>query len=82
MARAGGPSYDVIMDIDTELQLLINDIPPFFSLSISDLTSTYKLDLSRAAIIAHQGFTFYSLLYAKRCTLHFPYFSRGFVDSA
>jgi len=82
MAHADGPSYDVVMDIDTELQLLINDIPPFFSLSIADLIKTYPLDPSRAASIAHQGYMLYSLLYAQRCSLHFPYFSRGFVDSA
>jgi hypothetical protein len=82
MAHAGGPSHDVVMDIDTELQLLINDIPPFFSMSIANLTETYQLDPSRAASIAHQGYMFYSLLYAQRCKLHLPYFSRGFVDSA
>lgn len=82
MANAGGPSHDVVMDIDTELQFLINDTPLFFSMSMADLTATYQLDPSRAANIVHQGYMFYSLLYAQRCTLHFPYFSRGFVDSA
>jgi hypothetical protein len=82
MAHAGGPSHDVVMDIDTELQLLINDIPPFFSMSIADLTESYQLDPLRAVNIAHQGYMFYSLLYGHRCKLHFPYFSRGFVDSA
>jgi hypothetical protein len=82
MAHAGGPSYDVVMDIDTELQLLINDIPPFFSMSIANLTETYRLDPSRASNIVHQGYMFCSLLYAQRCKLHFPYFSRGCVDSA
>jgi hypothetical protein len=82
MAHADGPSHDVVMDIDTELQLLINDIPPFFSMSIANLTETYQLDPSRAANIVHQGYMFYSLLYAQRCKLHLPYFSRGFVDSA
>jgi hypothetical protein len=82
MGLAGGPSHDVVMDIDTELQMLINNTPPFFSMSIADLTATYQLDPSRAANIAHQGYMFYSLLYAQRCTLHFSYFSRGFVDPA
>ena len=82
MAHAGGPSHDVVMDIDTDLQLLINDIPPFFSMSIGNLTETYQLDPSRAANIVYQGYMFYSLLYAQRCKLHFPCFSRGFVDSA
>lgn len=82
MARAGGPSLDVVMDIDTELQLLTNDIPAFFSMSKQDLTEIYQLDSSQAAKIAHQGYMFHSLLYAQRCKLHFPYYSRGFVDSA
>jgi hypothetical protein len=80
MASTDGPSHDLVMDIDSELQLLINDTPSFFSMSIQELSTTYQLDLSRAANIAHQGYMFYSLLYAQRCKLHFPYFSRGFMD--
>jgi hypothetical protein len=34
MSHTGGMSHDAIMDIDTELQLLINDIPPFFSMTL------------------------------------------------
>ncbi|KAI4160851.1 MAG: hypothetical protein LQ342_005376 [Letrouitia transgressa] len=81
MAHAGGPSHDVVMDIDTELQQLINNIPPFFSLPKADLIRTYQLDSLQAAKIAHQGYMFYSLLYAQRCKLHFPFLSRGLVDS-
>ncbi len=81
MAHTGSPSHDVVMDIDTELQLLITAIPPFFSMSVANLTETYQLDTSRATKIFHQGYMFYSLLYAQRCTLHFPYFNRGYVDS-
>ena len=82
MAPAGGPSYDVVMDIDTELQSFMNDIPPFFSMSFAKLTSTYQLDQSRATHIVLQGYNLNSFLYAQRCKLHLPYFSRGFVDSA
>ncbi|KAN0089916.1 hypothetical protein V8E51_018495 [Hyaloscypha variabilis] len=71
----------LVMDIDTELQELINDTPPFFSMSTQELITTYQLDPSPAANIAHQGYIFYSLLYAQRCKLHFPHFSQGFVDS-
>jgi hypothetical protein len=81
LMMSNGPSHDVVMDIDTELQLLINDTPHFFSMSASELTATYQLDSSRAADIAHQGYMFFGLLYSQRCSLHFPYFSRGFVDS-
>ncbi len=82
-ADADGPrSYDVVMNIDTELQLLKNDIPPFFSMSTADLTKIYRLDQSQAAKIVHQGYMLHSLLYTQRCKLHFPYFSRGYVDSA
>ncbi len=82
-ADADGPrSYDVVMDIDTELQLLKNDIPPFFTMSTADLTKIYRLDQSQSAKIVHQGYMLHSLLYTQRCKLHFPYFSRGYVDSA
>lgn len=81
LAHTDGLSHDVVMDIDTELQQLINNIPPFFSLSKADLIRTYRLDSLQAEKIAHQGYMFYSLLYAQRCKLHFPFFSRGLVDS-
>ncbi|KAL6720804.1 hypothetical protein ACLMJK_002729 [Lecanora helva] len=77
-----GLGLDVIMDVDTELQMLLNDIPPFFSMPITALTEIYHLSPSEAAKIVHQGYTFRSLLYSQRCKLHLPYFSRGFVDSA
>lgn len=80
MASADDLSQELVMDIDTELQVLINDTPPFFSMSTQELITTYQLDPSRAANIAHQGYIFYTLLYAQRCKLHFPHFSRGFVD--
>ena len=82
LAHLGGPSLDAVMDIDTELQLLINDIPPFFSMSKAELSEIYQLDTSEAAKIAHQGYIIHSNVHAQRCKLHFPYFSRGFGDSA
>lgn len=82
MAFAGGPSHDVVMDIDTQLQMFINDVPPFFSMSIAQLTNTYQLDPTRAAHIVIQGYNLNALLYSQRCKLHLPYFTRGFVDSA
>ena len=82
LAHASGPSLQVVMDIDTELQLLLNDIPPFFSMSKADLSEIYHLDTSEAAKIAHHGYIFHSCVHAQRCKLHFPYFSRGFGDPA
>ncbi|KAK9241398.1 hypothetical protein V1525DRAFT_393036 [Lipomyces kononenkoae] len=82
MGLSSGPSHDVLMDIDTELQMLLNDTPPFFSMSVPDLIAHYHLDQARASKIVHQGYMFYSLLYAQRCTLHLPYFSRGLVEPA
>ena len=81
MAPAGGPSYDFVMDIDTELQIFMNEIPPFFSMSVSKLIETYQLDRIRATNIVLQGHNLSSLIHAQRCKLHLPYFSRGFVDS-
>ena len=80
IAHTGSASHDIIMDMDIELQLLINDIPPFFSMSIADVTETYHLGPKQAAQIVHQGYMAYSLLYSQRCKLHVPYFSRGYVD--
>jgi hypothetical protein len=82
MGLTGTPNHDTLMSIDTELQILLNDTPPFFSMSVDDLTANYLLDHSRASKIAHQGYMFYSLLYAQRCTLHIPYFTRGLSEPA
>jgi hypothetical protein len=78
----GGPNHDVVMSIDTEIQMLLNDTPSFFSMSVEELAATYHIDPSRAFKIAHQGYLFYSQLYAQRCTLHIPYFTRGLTESA
>lgn len=78
---AGSPmNYDVIVDIDTEFQSLLNDVPPFFSMTVADISRTYNFDRSRAAVIARQGHIFYSLFYSQRCKLHLPFLSRGFAD--
>ena len=81
-AHAGGPSLDVVMDINAELQMHFNDLPSFFSMSKADLSETYQLDSSQAAKIVHMGYMHRSLFYAQRCNLHLPNFSRGYVDSA
>lgn len=75
------PNHELVMDIDTELQLLLNDIPAFFFLPRDNLMATHKLSASRADDIFHQGCMFFSLFYAQRCKIHLPFLSRGFPDS-
>jgi hypothetical protein len=82
MAHLGGPSRDDITDIDTDIQMLINDIPPFFSMSKQKLLETYDLSPAQAANILFQGYTFSFLLHSQRCKLYLPYFTRGCVDTA
>jgi hypothetical protein len=82
MAHLGGPSRDDIIDIDTDIQTLINDIPPFFNMSRQKLLETYDLTPTQAVNILFQGYTFSFLLHAQRCKLHLPYFIRGCVDTA
>ena len=81
MARSG-PTHEVTLDIDTEMRSLMGDIPPFFSLPISELIATYQLERLQAEHIAQQGLILYTFLHATVCTLHFPSFSRGFADSS
>jgi hypothetical protein len=68
------------VEIDTELQLFINDIPPIFSMTTTELEATYQLSPLRAKSIVQQGFCLYSLIWSQRCRLHIPYFTRGFVE--
>ena len=46
--RIRGPAYEVIMDIDTEMQALLNDIPSYFSMSVTDICRVYNFDSCRA----------------------------------
>ncbi|TVY73203.1 putative transcription factor lepB [Lachnellula suecica] len=73
-------SHNAIMEIDTELQLFINEIPPFFSMASTDLETTYQMSPLRAISIVQQGFCLYSLTWSQRCKLHIPYFSRAELD--
>lgn len=80
-ALPSGSSYDVVMDIDTELQQLLNDIPPFFfSMTPFEIAGRYKLSDHRARVIARQGNDFRTIFYATRCKLHLPYARRGFTE--
>ena len=78
--NSGGPSYDVVMDIDTELQTLLNELPPFFTMSVPDVISAYQLELRKATTIARQGHIFRSLCHGQRCKLHLSFLGRGYTD--
>lgn len=80
MGCSAEPSHDLVLDIDTELQLLLNDIPPFFSMPLEKLMKSYQISLSKATDIVQQGHMIHSFIHARRCELHFPFYSRGFVD--
>ncbi|KUJ06325.1 uncharacterized protein LY89DRAFT_726634 [Mollisia scopiformis] len=82
MAHTDGLSHDAVMDIDTELQTLINDVPEFYSMSKSALMQTYRLTQSQAEKVVFQGLTTYFLLYTQRCKLHFPFFAHSFENPA
>jgi len=75
-----GPSYDVVMDIDTEMLHLLNDIPPFFKMTPAEISKKYKMNKIRADSTARQGRDFYIILYSQRCKLHLPYARRGFTE--
>jgi hypothetical protein len=80
MAHTGALSHDAIMDIDTELQQLINNVPAFYTMAISALVETFGLTCTQAESFVFQGQTTYFLLYSQRCKLHLPFFGRGLED--
>jgi hypothetical protein len=82
MSNSGGPSYCAVMDIDTELQTFINDIPSFFSMGKDRLIESFQLDPAKAQVIITQGYMLHSLISSQRCKLHLPYLTRGFADPA
>jgi hypothetical protein len=75
-----GPSYEVVIDIDTEVQTLLNGLPPFFSMPVSEVKRVYNLELFEAANISRQGHIFRSLCYGQRCRLHLSFLGRGYTD--
>jgi hypothetical protein len=82
MANFSGLNRDDVMDIDTDLQMLMNDVPLFFSMSKAKIIETFKLSPAQADDILYQRYMLYFFLYGQRCKLHLPYFIRGFVDTA
>jgi hypothetical protein len=81
-AQLGEPSHEDIMDIDGELQELLNEVQPFFSMPQEELIVKYKLNADKADDIVQQGHTLRLLLYSLRCKLHLPFFTRGYTTSA
>lgn len=75
-----GPSHEVVTDIDTELQQLINETPPFFSMSVADIMKTYSVCKIRAVQLARHGILYFSLVHSQRCKLHLPFLRLGFTD--
>jgi hypothetical protein len=80
MARTSEPNREDIMDVDTEIQMLMNELPAFFALSEEELVATYGMSQRRAAGVCQQGHTARFLLHVQRCKLHLPYFTRGFSN--
>jgi hypothetical protein len=80
MARTSEPNPEDLMDVDTELQMLINNMPNFFSMSEKQLIATYNFSPLRAAAVFQQGHIARFLIHAQRCRLHLRYFTRGFTD--
>ncbi|KAJ4288987.1 hypothetical protein N0V90_011329 [Kalmusia sp. IMI 367209] len=79
-ALPNGSSYEVIMDIDTEMQQLLNDIPAFFKMTPFEVAGRYKFSDEKAKTIVRQGNDFLTIFYATRCKLHLPYARRGFTE--
>jgi hypothetical protein len=77
MTHTSGLSHDAVMDIDTELQTLINEIPASYSMSKSNLMEIYGLTQAQADKIFFQGKATYFLFYSQRCKLHRPYLTRS-----
>lgn len=82
MAQNSGLSHDAVLNIDTELQALINEVPTFFSASELMLVDNYGLSRTEAQVIGFQGKVLYFLLHSQRCKLHIPYLARVSEDPA
>lgn len=77
MANLGGLSHDAVMGVDTDLQTLINDVPPFYTMSEVEVMGTYNISREQARRFVLEGRFVYLQLYLHRCKLHLPYFACG-----
>jgi hypothetical protein len=80
MSNSGEPSHNDIMDCDTELQLLENDIQPFWNMSEAQLIEKYNMTPDHADQIRNQGRSVYFFIYTTRLKWHLPYFTRALTN--
>lgn len=83
LLSGGNPetTYEAILDIDTDLQLLQNGVPAFYHMTPSALAQQYNIGEEKAKVISRQGKNFLTIFYASRCKLHLPYARRGYTES-
>jgi hypothetical protein len=82
MAASDCSSYNIVMDIDTELQNLLNDIPPFFSVNKDSVTEPFPEKSVKTPDILTQAYMVHTMIYSQRCKIHLPYLTRGFIEPA
>lgn len=82
LATVGCPSRDAIMDMDTNLQLLFNELPRCLTMTKEELIDTYDLSSDFADKYVHQGTIAQFFIHGQRLKLHLPYFTRGFSDKS
>lgn len=68
------------LGMDTDIQIMINDIPAFFSMSQQELLSTYGMAIRTAQDIFYQGRVLFVLIYALRCKIQAPFFVRSYAS--
>jgi hypothetical protein len=80
ISNSGEPSYNDIMDCDTELQILENDIPQFWTMSTIQLIERYNMTIEQADRIRYQSHSVYFFIYTARLKWHLPYFTRALTN--
>ncbi|KAF4335547.1 zinc finger transcription factor YRR1 [Fusarium beomiforme] len=74
-------SYDLVMEVDAEIDRFIEELPPFLKLNEKDLRELPSTDVRKKPGLIVQRHMMNVFVYGQRCKLHLPYLARGAVEA-
>ncbi|KAK7414753.1 hypothetical protein QQX98_006437 [Neonectria punicea] len=74
--------YNLVLEIDEAIEQFIQEIPPFFTMSASELRNLLPTDRRRSPGLIVQRHIINLFVHGQRCKIHIPFFARGTVEPA
>ncbi|KAM0420720.1 hypothetical protein ACHAPT_011502 [Fusarium lateritium] len=73
-------TYDLVLELDTEIDQFMMEIPPFLIMEGEELAKLPPTDIRRSPAIIIQRHIMKLFVHGQRCRLHLPYLARGSVE--